>query len=220
VEIMPSKYRLRPLFAPFIRWIARGCIKIHITPNGATWIMLFWAVFAAVGFWLTGCFLFLTIGIFLTGIMDGVDGAIARLSNRSSAFGGFFDSTMDRVSEGIIFLGIAGGWWTHYQFEVVWDSILFWTLVVFSLLISYTRTRCEGILQSSPSDSPDSACVDTNIGALGRSERLFYLVLLSLIATFTPILVFRIGLWILNACLLLMVSYRILRYRKFLNSAG
>ncbi|GAH16536.1 unnamed protein product, partial [marine sediment metagenome] len=44
--------------------------------------------------------------MFITGIMDGCDGAIARLTNNSTKFGGFFDSFMDRFSEFFIFLGL------------------------------------------------------------------------------------------------------------------
>jgi len=50
--------------------------------------------------------LLFSIFVFITGIMDGCDGAIARLTGKSTKFGGFFDSIMDRFSEfiNILFL--------------------------------------------------------------------------------------------------------------------
>ena len=101
---MPSKFRLRPIFAPFVKFLARGAIRLHITPNQATWLMLGCAFMAGLGLILWQNLLWFGIWVFITGLMDGVDGAIARSTERGSAFGAFFDSTMDRASEGVIYL--------------------------------------------------------------------------------------------------------------------
>ncbi|MCK4238818.1 MAG: CDP-alcohol phosphatidyltransferase family protein, partial [Candidatus Lokiarchaeota archaeon] len=76
---MPSKFRLRYIFRPLINKLAKILGRIGLTPNYATAIMLILSFF---------CFIFLTvlkiewlfgIFVFLVGIFDGVDGAIARL---------------------------------------------------------------------------------------------------------------------------------------------
>ena len=103
--------------------------------------------------------------VFITGIMDGCDGAIARLTNKSTKFGGFFDSVMDRVSEFFIFLGL----YIYYQNRLLWN-IIDMKLIIFitfigSIMISYTRARAENFFKG-----------DFDIGLMARSERLFYLV--------------------------------------------
>ena len=44
--------------------------------------------------------------IFLSGVMDGLDGVIARVRPQKSSFGGLLDSVLDRYSEGLIFMGL------------------------------------------------------------------------------------------------------------------
>jgi CDP-diacylglycerol--glycerol-3-phosphate 3-phosphatidyltransferase len=49
---------------------------------------------------------FAGVVMLLGGLFDSLDGAVARESNRMSAFGAFLDSTLDRLSESVIFVGI------------------------------------------------------------------------------------------------------------------
>jgi archaetidylinositol phosphate synthase len=105
--------------------------------------------------------------------MDGCDGAIARLTNKSTKFGGFFDSFMDRVSEFFIFLGL--GIYNKDQF--LWNLIDM-KLIIFisffsSILISYSRARAEVFFKG-----------DYDIGLMARSERLFYLFISMMFAFF------------------------------------
>jgi len=103
---MTSKFRLRPIFAPLIKFLAKGFIKLRITPNIATLMMLFFSILSSLSLILLDNLLLFGMFIFITGIMDGIDGAIARLTHTNSKFGAFFDSSMDRLSEGIIYLAI------------------------------------------------------------------------------------------------------------------
>jgi archaetidylinositol phosphate synthase len=105
--------------------------------------------------------------------MDGCDGAIARLTNTSTKFGGFFDSFMDRSSEFFIFFGLL----IFNKDQVLWKCIDM-KLIIFisffaSIMISYTRARVEVIFKG-----------DFDIGLMARSERLFYLFLTMLISFF------------------------------------
>ena len=170
---MPSKFRLRPIFAPFVKFLARGAIHLHITPNLATWLMLGCAFMAGLGLILWQNLLWFGIWVFITGLMDGVDGAIARLTERGSAFGAFFDSTMDRVSEGVIYLTLLLSTPDLFIFSEKWTTIFIGEAFVSSVLISYTRARIELI------KSQQKIKCDTNVGLMGRSERLFALFLLS-----------------------------------------
>ena len=69
------------------------------------------------------------------GFFDVVDGSVAKITKTTSRKGAFIDSTLDKISETIIFLGIAIG-------ELA-NPILCLVAVSSSLLVSYTRSRAE-----------------------------------------------------------------------------
>ena len=138
---MPLKIRVRRFFAPIVKLLARLFIKMHITPNLATWLMLFASIIATAGlvFWYN--FYWFAIWVFITGILDGIDGAIARLTKKKSSFGGFFDSSLDRLSEGFIFLGLVLVVpEISLCYSLLW-RILIGTTMLFSFMISYARAR-------------------------------------------------------------------------------
>ena len=172
---MPSKYRVRPFFAPLVKFIARGFLKIGFTPNIVTMLMLGAALFGSVGFILINSYGWFAIWIFITGILDGVDGALARLKKSGNKFGGILDSVCDRVSEIIIFLGI---FWGYYQifssksliYHLGWIILLLLS-TLFSFMISYSRSRVENVAFI------NQIRIDSNIGMLGRSERLICLII-------------------------------------------
>jgi len=69
------------------------------------------------------------------GFFDVIDGSVAKVTKKISRKGSFLDSTLDKISETIIFLGIAIG-------ELA-NPILCLLAVSSSLLVSYTRSRAE-----------------------------------------------------------------------------
>ena len=170
---MPSQFRVRKIFRWLVNLIAKGLVKIRVTPNLATIIMLVFSVFSFISLVLFRNLLYFSILVFITGIMDGCDGAIARLTNTSTKFGGFFDSFMDRFSEFFIFFGLL----IFSKDQVLWKYIDL-KLIVFisffaSIMISYTRARAEVIFKG-----------DFDIGLMARSERLFYLFITMAISFF------------------------------------
>ena len=128
-----SRYILEPL--------ARSISSLGVTPN----------ILSIVGFLLTvGVAAVLSLGhLRLGGVLvvvaagfDALDGTLARITERTSRFGAFLDSTLDRLSEAVIFLGL----FLYYinrgdQVEL----ILIYGTVVGSLMVSYARARAEGI---------------------------------------------------------------------------
>ncbi|KKK43449.1 hypothetical protein LCGC14_0404670 [marine sediment metagenome] len=170
---MASNLRLRRIFKPLVTLLAKGLIKIRVSPNLATLIMFFFSIlsFFALGYFQN--LFFFSILVFITGLFDGIDGSIARLTNRKTPFGGFLDSVMDRFSEFIIFLALIIYNWS----TVLWD-ILDMRLIIFiaffaSIMISYCRARAEDFFKG-----------DFDIGLMARSERLFYIFLTMLLAFF------------------------------------
>ena len=212
---MTSKYRLRPIFAPLIKFLAKGFVKLRITPNIATLIMLFFSIVSSLSLILLNNLLLFGIFIFITGIMDGIDGAIARLTNKNSKFGAFFDSSMDRLSEGIIYLAIV---WKSSELSnnIPKLAIFFiWFCLVFSLLISYVRVKTEVVISVSSGKNE----FDSNIGLFARSERLFYLVILSFLSYFlgtSELVFFSWGIVLFSILIFGTFLYRFDKYRQFL----
>ena len=205
---MPSKFRLRPIFAPIVKALAKGLKKIGITANIASLLMLAFSLLSGVFLVLGDSFLWFGIFIFLTGIMDGVDGAIARLSEKHSNFGGILDSTLDRLSEAIILGALLIDPEKIFAFSFEFSLILVMSSFVCSFMISYTRARAE-LAHST---------IDANVGLMARSERLFYLFLLSLISHFWIQSAFSYGFLLYFILVCSTMVYRILHYKKELVS--
>jgi phosphatidylglycerophosphate synthase len=194
---MASKFRLRYIFKPLVNLLAKGLIRLRITPNIATVLML---CFSVVSFITLGFFrnlLYFSFFVFITGIMDGCDGAIARLTNKSTKFGGFFDSFMDRFSEFFIFLGL----YFYLQDQLLWNFFDMKLIILISfsasIMISYTRARAEVFFKG-----------DFDVGLMARSERLFYLVIISLISFFYNL--FNLFLFIFMFLVLGTFVYRLI----------
>ena len=78
----------------------------------------------------------------LAGVLDLLDGTLARLAGRPTRFGAFLDSTLDRASEGIVFAAIG------YRFAVegsATDAGIVVLALLGSFLVSYVRARAEGL---------------------------------------------------------------------------
>jgi len=91
-------------------------------------------------------------------IFDALDGQIARIKEKSSKFGAFFDSTLDRYGEFFIFSAIA---FTGESFLI----FLCFAAILGSFLTSYTRARAE------------SLGIDIKEGFLTRVERIIILII-------------------------------------------
>lgn len=129
---------LRPIFfEPLIR---RG-----VDPNLVTTFGFLVTVSAGIAFFLGH----VRIGgalVLCGGFLDIVDGQVARGTGKASVFGSFYDSTLDRISEVVVFLGIfslyGGG---HPDFEYPWMVYTVALAMAGSLMISYTRARAEAL---------------------------------------------------------------------------
>ncbi len=147
---------LRARLEPAVAWLA----KRQITPNQVTCGALGLSVLAALligAGWLRLGALVLIVG----SLGDLVDGMLARATDQATAFGAFFDSTLDRIGEGAVLAAVA------YRFAVA-DRPLLVALVVLallgSLLVSYTRARAEAL------------GVDCKVGLMSRAERLVLVI--------------------------------------------
>lgn len=160
----PSPVTLTDYARKWGRWIvepiARALAWLGIPPNVVT----------VTGFVLNiGVGIVLALGhirwggvcIILAGIFDALDGTLARIVGRTSRFGAFLDSTMDRFSEAVIFLGLLI-WYTRLGARQ--EILLIYATIVGSTMVSYTRARAEGL------------GLDCKVGILTRMERTIVLI--------------------------------------------
>jgi archaetidylinositol phosphate synthase len=131
--------RLRKIIARYIDSVASIAVKLELTPGFVCLLGLLFASASGLILYLYGlrlCF-YASLLMLLSGFMDTLDGAVARLTNRASRFGAFLDSTVDRVSESMMLGGIILGG--------LCDTLIGFIALVASFLTSYMRARAESI---------------------------------------------------------------------------
>ena len=116
-------------------------IESRLTPNAISLTGLLLNVVAAVLVYQDEYFLG-GIAFIVGSVMDTLDGRYSRMSGKGTAFGAFLDSTLDRVSEGIVLAAVAA------QFAEAGDDFAVAATVIAvlaSVMVSYTRARAEAL---------------------------------------------------------------------------
>jgi CDP-diacylglycerol--glycerol-3-phosphate 3-phosphatidyltransferase len=183
-----SKDALLFLLRPIIRWLS----VMRVRPDTLTVIGWTLALCAAILFGL-GYPRVAGLVMLAGGVFDALDGAVARETNRMSSFGAFLDSTLDRISEAAIFVGLI------YFYAVAnrpYEALLAAVAMTFSLLTSYTRARAEGLN------------ISCEVGLLERAGRIVILSVFSIVSLPT------VGLGLVAAGALVTTAQRILHVRR------
>ncbi len=102
------------------------------------------------------------VWLLVAGFFDILDGALARNSKSKSAFGAFWDSSLDRVSEAIVFAGFLLYYGRQQNLQAL---LLAFVVCILSFMVSYTRARAEGL------------GIDCEVGVLPRPGRVILLAL-------------------------------------------
>src|SRR4029079_6822986 len=112
-----------------------------------------------------------TGGFFLgaTALVDVLDGTVARRSNKSSTFGAFLDSTLDRVADGAMLSGLAVFYAINPHHHNMVMVVVCLAGLIGAYLTSYIRARAEAL------------GLDAKVGLVQRPERI---VLLSVAQAF------------------------------------
>jgi len=144
-------------------FLARGLVKLKVQPNTLTLLGMVLTGLAGVAYAIgagnrfawsldyrapgNAYLLLAGLLLILASACDMLDGAVARLGNKGTAFGAFLDSTLDRYSDFAVYAGIA----VHYA----WASPANVTMVLLAMLaffnafmISYAKARAEDIIAS------------------------------------------------------------------------
>ncbi len=141
LSLISLRVWLRQKSQVFIDPIVAVINRTGLTPNMLTFIGLLLnagvAVVLARGEIALGGWLLLLATSF-----DALDGSLARLTGRQSRFGAFFDSTLDRYSEAVIY----GGLLFYYMDQGARaEMLLVYAAIIGSIMVSYARARAEGL---------------------------------------------------------------------------
>jgi len=157
--------------------VVRCLVKTHITPNTLTWlgfsIALGAAAVIATGHPFIAGFMVLAAGFF-----DMLDGAVARHTGQTTHFGAILDSTLDRVSEAMLLLGIL----IFYLFlggRATLGILFVGLTLIASPLASYLRAKGEAL------------GIECQVGIFTRAERVITLavgLLLSRVSDYSLII--------------------------------
>lgn len=193
--------RFRAFWTKVISPIAHLLIRLGVSADVVTLV-------GTIGL-SAGALVFFPQGMLLTGVLvatafvfsDLIDGYMARSQGKSSKFGAFLDSTLDRIGDGAIFIGLA------LYFAGPGDSTLYLVLCLVCLLMgavtSYARAKAEGL------------GYEAKVGIAERADRLVaILVMTGLSAIFDLPILLYVVLWALAIASTVTVAQRIWVVRK------
>jgi CDP-diacylglycerol--glycerol-3-phosphate 3-phosphatidyltransferase len=181
---------------PVVRFLART----RITPGALTWTGFLLAIGAAVLI-ATEHLLIAGLVVLVAGFFDMLDGALARYTNQTTRFGAILDSTLDRLSEGVLLIGLLA----LYAREPSTAGILLaGAALLGSLLVSYTRAIGE------------AQGLECQAGLFTRPERVVVLALGLLLSHFSYALISALAIIIIFS--FITVGQRLVYLRRQLKN--
>jgi len=163
-------------FLAFTRPLVDVLIRAGISPNAITTFGTIFVVASGVAFGF-GRIQFGGLLYLLSGVVDTLDGAVARANQQVSRFGSFYDSTLDRVGDGATFMGVAVFYLRAPEGAVAYRDlaiILALAAGFSSQVVSYARAKAE------------SLGIDCRVGIAQRAERIVLLGVPSLVVGAGP----------------------------------
>lgn len=190
---------LKPAVTRLITPVAASALRIGITANAVTWVGAVGVIASALFFYPRGDFFLGTAVITLFALSDLFDGTMARISKAgASKWGSFLDSTIDRVTDSAILLGVSIYLINHND-QLSFVSIA--TLVT-GMLVPYIRAKAE------------SFGVECSGGIAERTERLIMAMSAIALDGLGVPYVLAGGMWLLAGLGAVTVVQRMLIVRK------
>jgi CDP-diacylglycerol---glycerol-3-phosphate 3-phosphatidyltransferase len=182
--------------------VARGLLKIGLTPDAVTFIGTAGVMFGALAFYPRGEFFVGTLVITAFVFSDNMDGIMARLSGRTSPWGAFLDSVLDRFGDAAIFIGLA--LWFAGGGDNDRMAALCLACLALAAIVSYTKARAESLGYTA------------NVGIAERPDRLVATLLtVGLVGLFDlPMVVLEVVLWLIVAAIAWTVVQRVREVRR------
>jgi CDP-diacylglycerol---glycerol-3-phosphate 3-phosphatidyltransferase len=143
-----------------VRWLASG----HINPNVLTVIGVGINVGCGLLFGF-GLFFEAGIALIVANLFDMLDGQVARLSGRVTRFGGFLDSSLDRLSDMVVFVGLMVFYARDIPDHSTLNVFLAGAGLMGSVMVSYASARAESLIPK------------CDVGFLRRPERVVLFII-------------------------------------------
>jgi CDP-diacylglycerol--glycerol-3-phosphate 3-phosphatidyltransferase len=143
---------------PAVGFLARHNVSPNTITTVGTLLTIAAGVVYATGHIMTAGWL-----MSVTAVFDVIDGQVARRTGRSTVFGAFYDSTLDRVADGALMAGLTVFYMTSPVHHNIYMVVVCLAGIIGTFLVSYTRARAE------------SLGIDAKVGVMQRPERIVLL---------------------------------------------
>lgn len=144
--------------------MVRGLARNAVNPNTLTVIGVGINLVCGLLFGF-GYFFYAGVVLIVANLFDMLDGSVARSTGRVTRFGGFLDSSLDRLSDMVVFLGIIIFYARDTEFHSTLNVFLTGAAMIGSALISYTSARAESVIPK------------CDVGFFRRPERVVLLII-------------------------------------------
>ena len=178
---------------------ARLLLRMHVSPDAVTLVGTAGAVVVALVCLPQGLFVLAVVLLTFLTLSDLLDGTMARMAGTSGPWGNFLDATLDRLSDGAIFGGLA----LYGAFnDQPWITAAATLALVTGQVTSYSKARAEAVGATA------------NVGIAERAERLIIVAVAALLTGLGVPYVLPAALWLLGALGLITIGQRMLTVRR------
>ena len=191
----------RALFTRIFTPVARLLLRLHVSPDVVTLVGTLGVCAGALLLYPSGHLLAGTLVITAFVFSDTLDGTMARMSGRSSSWGAFLDSTLDRLGDAAVFSGLV--LWFAGDGDSELTAVFALACLVLGSVVSYSKARAEGLGMTA------------NVGISQRADRLVVsLVATGLVGLGLPVWFLTVVLGLLALASLVTIVQRVLEVRR------
>lgn len=193
----------RAFFTRVFTPIAEGLLKLGVSPDAVTLVGTIGVVVGALVFYPRGEFFVGTVVITAFIFSDLLDGTMARISERTSKWGAFLDSTLDRLGDAAVFGGLAY-WFARGGNQPVLFVVCL-ACLSFGAVVSYARARAEGL-----------GVLKFKAGVMERADRLVVGLVATGLSGLGVSYIQAVALWTIAIGSFITMVQRVLHVRKVL----
>ncbi|WP_308289990.1 phosphatidylinositol phosphate synthase [Mycolicibacterium sp. PAM1] len=188
----------RAAYAKLSRPVAKGALKVGLTPDSVTILGTAGSVLAALTLFPIGQLWWGAVAVSVFVLADMLDGAMARERGGGTRFGAVLDAACDRISDGAVFCGLL--WWAAFGLQSAELVVATMICLVSSQVISYIKARAE------------ASGLSGDGGLIERPERLVIVLVGAGLAGF-PLFplpwLLHVAMWLLAVTSLITVGQRL-----------
>ncbi|GCA99821.1 phosphatidylinositol phosphate synthase [Mycobacterium sp. SMC-18] len=193
----------RAAYTKLSRPLARGALRIGLTPDSVTVLGTTASVVGALTLFPTGHLWYGALVVWFFVLADMLDGAMARERGYGTRLGAVLDATCDRIGDGAVFCGLL--WWIAFEMHDKPLAVATLICLVTSQVISYIKARAE------------ASGLNADGGFIERPERLI-IVLVGAGFSDLPIhplpLALPIAMWLLAVASIITLGQRVASVRR------